>query len=58
MGIEVVVRRNPEGKGKGFASFAVVRIDQILLRGVDPHRSWVLSADGRDHLPAAAGISW
>ncbi|MGW5658533.1 endonuclease/exonuclease/phosphatase family protein [Streptomyces sp. NPDC003758] len=40
------------------ASFPVVRIDQILLRGVEPHRSWVLPANGSDHFPAASGISW
>uniref|UniRef100_UPI00374E11A2 endonuclease/exonuclease/phosphatase family protein n=1 Tax=Streptomyces gibsoniae TaxID=3075529 RepID=UPI00374E11A2 len=49
------------GAGFGFtypASFPVVRVDQILLRGVDPHRSWVLPTTGSDHLAAAAGISW
>jgi vancomycin resistance protein VanJ len=49
------------GDGFGFsypASFPVVRIDQILVRGVRPRSSWVLPATGSDHLPVAAGISW
>ncbi|WP_233600983.1 MULTISPECIES: endonuclease/exonuclease/phosphatase family protein [Micromonospora] len=49
------------GKGFGFtwpAAFPVVRIDQILVRGVQPERSWVLPATGSDHLPVAASISW
>jgi len=36
----------------------VVRIDQILVRGVKPESSWLLPATGSDHLPVAAGISW
>jgi vancomycin resistance protein VanJ len=49
------------GKGFGFtwpAKFPVVRIDQILVRGVQPETSWVLPATGGDHLPVAASISW
>lgn len=49
------------GDGFGFtwpASFRVARIDQILVRGVEPESSWVLPATGSDHLPVAAGISW
>ncbi|MFE7231658.1 endonuclease/exonuclease/phosphatase family protein [Streptomyces sp. NPDC002405] len=49
------------GNGFGFtwpARFPVVRIDQILVRGVEPESSWVLPATGSDHLPVAAGISW
>ena len=49
------------GNGFGFtwpASFPVARIDQILVRGVQPKSSWVLPATGSDHLPVAAGISW
>ena len=47
--------------GFGFtwpAPFPVARIDQILVRGVEPDSSWVLPATGSDHLPVAAGISW
>lgn len=49
------------GDGFGFtwpARFPVARIDQILVRGVEPTSSWVLPATGSDHLPVAAGISW
>ncbi len=49
------------GDGFGFswpARFPVVRIDQILVRGVEPESSWVLPATGSDHLPVAARISW
>ncbi|MBQ0825492.1 endonuclease/exonuclease/phosphatase family protein [Streptomyces tagetis] len=49
------------GDGFGFtwpAKFPVVRIDQILVRGVEPTSSWVLPATGSDHLPVAAGIRW
>ncbi|GAA3513941.1 endonuclease/exonuclease/phosphatase family protein [Actinocatenispora rupis] len=49
------------GHGFGFswpATFPVARIDQILVRGVQPTRSWTLPATGSDHLPVAAGIRW
>jgi len=49
------------GDGFGFtwpASFPVVRIDQILVRGVEPDSSWVLPANGSDHRPVEATISW
>ncbi|MFA3877487.1 endonuclease/exonuclease/phosphatase family protein [Streptomyces sp. MMCC 100] len=49
------------GDGFGFswpAKFPVARIDQILVRGVEPTDSWVLPATGSDHLPVAAGVSW
>lgn len=49
------------GTGFGFtwpASFPVVRIDQILVRGVEPYSSWSLAANGSDHLPVAARIGW
>ena len=49
------------GDGFGFswpAKFPVARIDQILIRGVQPESSWVLPATGSDHRPVAAGISW
>jgi vancomycin resistance protein VanJ len=49
------------GDGFGFtwpATFPMARIDQILVRGVEPESSWVLPATGSDHLPVAAGISW
>ncbi|WP_030871195.1 endonuclease/exonuclease/phosphatase family protein [Streptomyces sp. NRRL S-37] len=49
------------GDGFGFtwpAKFPAARIDQILVRGVEPTSSWVLPATGSDHLPVAAGIGW
>ncbi|HLH59111.1 MAG TPA: endonuclease/exonuclease/phosphatase family protein, partial [Streptosporangiaceae bacterium] len=49
------------GNGFGFtwpASFPVVRIDQILVRGVTPDSSWVLPSNGSDHRPVAARLSW
>ncbi|MBE1531334.1 endonuclease/exonuclease/phosphatase family protein [Actinomadura algeriensis] len=57
------MRSAQEAAGDGFgftwpAGFPVARIDQILVRGVEPESSWVLPATGSDHLPVAAGISW
>ncbi|MFF0085645.1 endonuclease/exonuclease/phosphatase family protein [Streptomyces canus] len=49
------------GDGFGFtwpATFPVARIDQILVRGVEPESSWVLPPTGSDHRPVAAAISW
>ncbi|WP_425824919.1 endonuclease/exonuclease/phosphatase family protein [Streptomyces fractus] len=49
------------GDGFGFsypAAFPVVRIDQILVRGMETDSSWVLPATASDHLPVAAGVSW
>ncbi|WP_420829725.1 endonuclease/exonuclease/phosphatase family protein [Actinomadura coerulea] len=49
------------GDGFGFswpAAFPMARIDQILVRGVEPGSSRVLPATGSDHLPVAAEISW
>lgn len=47
------------GAGFGFtwpASFPMVRIDQILVKGVSPVSSWTLPATGSDHLPVAASV--
>lgn len=47
------------GAGFGFswpAAFPVARIDQILVRGVDPRSAWSLPATGSDHLPVAASL--
>ncbi|MFJ9399474.1 endonuclease/exonuclease/phosphatase family protein [Streptomyces californicus] len=49
------------GAGFGFTwptAFPVVRIDQILVRGVKPASAWVLPATGSDHLPVAARVHW
>ncbi|MFJ9083742.1 endonuclease/exonuclease/phosphatase family protein [Streptomyces sp. NPDC102384] len=62
-GLTSQLRSAQEEAGDGFgfsypADFPVVRIDQILLRGVTADRSWVLPATGSDHRPVAAGVSW
>ncbi|MFF4831549.1 endonuclease/exonuclease/phosphatase family protein [Streptomyces sp. NPDC001315] len=62
-GITSRLRSAQEEAGDGFgfswpARFPVVRIDQILVRGVEPESSWLLPATGSDHRPVAAGISW
>ncbi|MER7441616.1 endonuclease/exonuclease/phosphatase family protein [Micromonospora avicenniae] len=62
-GITSQLRSAQDAAGDGFgfswpARFPIVRIDQILVRGVEPESSWVLPATGSDHLPVAASISW
>ncbi|WP_440582007.1 endonuclease/exonuclease/phosphatase family protein [Streptomyces flavofungini] len=47
------------GAGLGLtwpAGFPLVRIDQILVRGVTPVSSWTLPRTASDHLPAAASL--
>ncbi|GAA2275463.1 teicoplanin resistance protein VanJ [Streptomyces ruber] len=47
------------GSGMGFswpASFPMARIDQIMVRGVEPVDSWTLPETGSDHLPVAARV--
>ncbi|WP_407698516.1 endonuclease/exonuclease/phosphatase family protein [Streptomyces cyaneochromogenes] len=47
------------GSGMGFswpASFPMARIDQIMVRGVEPESSWTLPETGSDHLPVAARV--
>ncbi|MFI1826984.1 endonuclease/exonuclease/phosphatase family protein [Streptomyces sp. NPDC020412] len=47
------------GDGFGFswpASFPMARIDQILVRDVEPVSSWTLPRTNSDHLPVAASI--
>jgi vancomycin resistance protein VanJ len=62
-GLTAQMRSAQDAAGDGFgftwpASFPVVRIDQVLVRGVQPDSSWVLPANGSDHRPVEAGISW
>ncbi|WP_369222308.1 endonuclease/exonuclease/phosphatase family protein [Streptomyces sp. R39] len=48
------------GSGFGFswpASFPMARIDQIMVRGVQPESSWTLPRTGSDHLPVAARVN-
>ncbi|GAA1009858.1 MULTISPECIES: endonuclease/exonuclease/phosphatase family protein [Streptomyces] len=47
------------GNGFGFswpASFPLARIDQIMVRGVEPVSSWTLPRTSSDHLPVAARV--
>ncbi|MFE9356877.1 endonuclease/exonuclease/phosphatase family protein [Streptomyces olivaceoviridis] len=47
------------GSGFGFswpASFPMARIDQILVKGVEPEKSWTLPRTNSDHLPVAARV--
>ncbi|MET8976932.1 endonuclease/exonuclease/phosphatase family protein [Streptomyces sp. NPDC004539] len=62
-GVTARLRSVQEVAGKGFgfswpAAFPVARIDQILVRGVDPRSAWLLPETGSDHLPVAARIGW
>ncbi|GGX61983.1 endonuclease/exonuclease/phosphatase family protein [Streptomyces anandii] len=48
------------GSGFGFswpASFPMARIDQIMVKGVEPVSSWTLPRTGSDHLPVAARVN-
>jgi len=45
------------GRGFGFtwpAQFPMARIDQILVRGLQPRSAWVMDRTGSDHRPVAA----
>ncbi|MFG2191293.1 endonuclease/exonuclease/phosphatase family protein [Streptomyces sp. NPDC048639] len=47
------------GDGFGFswpASFPMARIDQIMVRDMEPVSSWTLPKTGSDHLPIAATV--
>lgn len=47
------------GDGFGFswpAAFPMARIDQIMVRGVEPVSSWTLPQTDSDHLPIAARV--
>ncbi|MGW6733560.1 endonuclease/exonuclease/phosphatase family protein [Streptomyces sp. NPDC055013] len=47
------------GSGMGFswpASFPMARIDQIMVKGLEPMSSWTLPETGSDHLPVAARV--
>ncbi|MGW2556896.1 endonuclease/exonuclease/phosphatase family protein [Streptomyces sp. NPDC001635] len=55
------MRSTQQTAGDGFgltwpASFPLVRIDQIFVKGVKPVSSWTLPATGSDHLPVAASV--
>lgn len=38
------------------ASFPMARIDQIMVRQMDPVSAWTLPETGSDHLPVAARV--
>jgi vancomycin resistance protein VanJ len=47
------------GDGTGFswpAAFPMARIDQIMVKGIEPRSSWTLPKTGSDHLPIAARL--
>ncbi|MBX7551323.1 endonuclease/exonuclease/phosphatase family protein [Streptomyces sp. NPDC004232] len=47
------------GSGFGFswpAAFPMARIDQIMVKGIQPTSSWTLPRTGSDHLPVAARV--
>ncbi|WP_329465485.1 endonuclease/exonuclease/phosphatase family protein [Streptomyces sp. NBC_01431] len=47
------------GNGFGFswpAAFPMARIDQIMVKGIEPKSSWTLPKTGSDHLPVAARL--
>ncbi|WP_414720647.1 endonuclease/exonuclease/phosphatase family protein [Streptomyces sp.] len=47
------------GNGMGFswpADFPLARIDQIMVKGIEPTSSWTLPRTGSDHLPVAARL--
>ena len=54
-----LVTQGAAGSGFGFswpASFPMARIDQIMVRNVEPVSSWTLPRTGSDHLPVAARV--
>ncbi|WP_070197433.1 endonuclease/exonuclease/phosphatase family protein [Streptomyces oceani] len=49
------------GEGMGFswpADFPMARIDQIMVRGLEPESSWTMKGTGSDHLPVAASLNF
>jgi len=60
-GVTAQMRSTQGAAGSGFgfswpASFPMARIDQIMVKGVEPVTSWTLPATGSDHLPIAARV--
>jgi len=54
---EVRSAQRVAGRGFGFtwpARFPMARIDQILVRGLQPRSAWVMDRTGSDHRPVAA----
>ncbi|HEY8480313.1 MAG TPA: endonuclease/exonuclease/phosphatase family protein [Spirillospora sp.] len=62
-GITSRLRSAHDTAGNGFhftwpAKFPFVRIDHVLIRGVEPKKAWVLPATTSEHRPVAAEIAW
>ncbi|WP_327670145.1 MULTISPECIES: endonuclease/exonuclease/phosphatase family protein [unclassified Streptomyces] len=60
-GVTAQMRSTQGAAGSGFgfswpAAFPMARIDQIMVKGVEPVTSWTLPATGSDHLPIAARV--
>ncbi|MFE9660252.1 MULTISPECIES: endonuclease/exonuclease/phosphatase family protein [unclassified Streptomyces] len=61
-GVTAQMRSTQGAAGSGFgfswpAAFPLARIDQILVKGVEPVKSWTLPRTSSDHLPVAARIT-
>ncbi|MET7341555.1 endonuclease/exonuclease/phosphatase family protein [Streptomyces sp. NPDC087866] len=61
-GVTAQMRSTQGAAGDGFgfswpAKFPMARIDQIMVKGVEPMSSWTLPATGSDHLPIAARVA-
>ncbi|ATL27269.1 endonuclease/exonuclease/phosphatase family protein [Streptomyces formicae] len=60
-GVTAQMRSTQGAAGNGFgfswpASFPMARIDQIMVKGVEPVSSWTLPKTNSDHLPIAARV--
>ncbi|MFJ3230127.1 endonuclease/exonuclease/phosphatase family protein [Streptomyces sp. NPDC086787] len=60
-GVTAQLRSTQGAAGNGFgfswpAAFPMARIDQIMVKGVEPESSWTLPKTGSDHLPVAARV--
>ncbi|MFF1375615.1 endonuclease/exonuclease/phosphatase family protein [Streptomyces sp. NPDC058308] len=60
-GVTAQLRSTQGAAGDGFgfswpASFPMARIDQIMVKGVEPVSSWTLPKTSSDHLPVAARV--
>ncbi|MFF0742651.1 endonuclease/exonuclease/phosphatase family protein [Streptomyces sp. NPDC004111] len=62
-GITAQMRSTQGAAGDGFgftwpAGFPMARIDQIMVKGVEPMSSWALERTASDHLPIAARVKF
>ncbi|MDH6626891.1 vancomycin resistance protein VanJ [Streptomyces sp. LBL] len=61
-GVTAQMRSTQGAAGSGFgfswpASFPMARIDQIMVKGIEPAGSWTLPQTPSDHLPVAARVN-